>query len=162
MKKITLFLMLCLITSQQLFAKSTISYSAVYNKIIQLGIEFPDIVFAQSVLESGHYKSRVYYSNNNIFGMRLAKIRKTVAIGQNRGYAVYRTWEDSVNDYYLYQQYFFRNKKMNRSDYLSYLEKTYSEANGYTNKLLKIVAKYKKLFNNISNGQLIKDTLVNI
>jgi uncharacterized FlgJ-related protein len=164
MKKLTLIIIFIVGTlkAQQLYAKSDINYSAVYNKILQLGIKFPDIVFAQSVLESGHYKSRVYSSNNNIFGMRLAKLRKTVATGQNRGYAVYKTWEKSIEDYYLYQNFLFRNKKMERNEYLNHLEKTYSEGYGYKNKLLKIMIKYKNLFNLITPIKEKKDTLNSI
>ena len=44
MKKLTLIIIFIVGTlkAQQLYAKSDINYSAVYNKILQLGIKFPD------------------------------------------------------------------------------------------------------------------------
>lgn len=38
------------------------------NKIIKSGILFPDIVYKQSVLETGNFKSKAYKTRNNLFG----------------------------------------------------------------------------------------------
>ena len=147
MKKILLILTLLLFgfTKGETNYMEPINYLSVYNLILETGIEFPDIVFAQSVLESGHYKSKLFQTNNNIFGMRLPKKRETVAKGQNNGYATYLFWEDSIEDYWFYQEYIFKRKKMTRSQYFSFLDRTYAETPGYSKKLKKIILNFKEI-----------------
>lgn len=144
MKKLLFFilLMMCSVT----FAETTnsdINYTSLYNEILEQQIEFPDIVFAQAILESGSFTSRVFKHNKNLFGMRLPKKRETTAIGQKYGYAVYDFWQDSVEDYGYYQKYLIKNKKMTRSQYLAYIDKRYSESTGYVKKLHRIIKNLK-------------------
>lgn len=73
------------------------------SEIRKLGIKHPDVVLAQAKWESGHFKSKVFQENNNLFGMKLARQRDTTAIGENRGHAKYKNWQDSVKDYKLWQ-----------------------------------------------------------
>lgn len=144
MKKIILLILVFPFFS---FSKSNeeISYVAVYNQILETGIEFPDVVFAQSVLESGHYKSKVYLANNNLFGMKFPRKRETVAIGQNMGYSVYEFWQTSIEDYMLYQQFFFKNKKITKFQYLKYLDRKYASVPGYSKKLLNIIDRFQNI-----------------
>ena len=60
-----------------------------YKRILKSGIEFPDIVFAQAILESGYFKSKISKSNSNIFGMKMSKKRPTTAKGEKRGFSFY-------------------------------------------------------------------------
>jgi len=166
MKKLILFIFLFVISfpkAQLIDHINPIKYSSVYNLILEIGIEFPDIVFAQSILESGHYRSKIFKSNNNIFGMRLPKKRETTAIGQKNGYAVYEFWEDSIEDYWFYQEFILKNKKMTRSQYFSFLDRTYAETPGYSKKLKKIILEFKGILydppkdrndGNLNNNQL--------
>lgn len=62
------------------------------------------LITAQAGFETGNFTSVIFKENNNLFGMKLPKVRKTTAIGENRGHAVYRTIEDSVKDYWLYSR----------------------------------------------------------
>lgn len=122
-----------------------INYLNLYNEILEQELEFPDIVFAQAVLESGSFTSKVFKSNKNLFGMRLPSRRPTLAVGKKYGYAVYNCWEESVGDYALYQEYYFKNKKISRSQYLAYIDRTYSETKGYVNRLKRIIKEYSKV-----------------
>ncbi len=75
-------------------------------EINKLGIVYPDIALAQAKWESKHFKSEIFYDNNNLFGMKLAKLRPTTAIGKHKlhgNHAAYNNWQDSVKDYKLWQ-----------------------------------------------------------
>lgn len=97
-----------------------------------LKIQHPDIVFIQAQIESAHFKSNIFRENNNLFGMKMAKKRKTVAIGVNRGHAKYSSWQASVLDYKLMQKRYAHNKS--RNQYFVYL-KHYAEDANYINKI---------------------------
>lgn len=61
-------------------------------------------IFKHAQRESGNFKSKIFRDQNNAFGMRLAKRRKTLANDRKRGYAVYGEWYDSVYDYWLWYE----------------------------------------------------------
>lgn len=63
-----------------------------------------DEIFKHAQRESGNFRSKIFRDQNNAFGMRLAKRRKTLADGRKRGYAVYSSWYDSVYDYWLWYE----------------------------------------------------------
>ena len=76
------------------------------KEIIKLNIVYPDVAMAQAKWESTHFTSEIFYDNNNLFGMKLAKIRPTTAIGKHKlhgNHAAYNNWQDSVKDYKLWQ-----------------------------------------------------------
>lgn len=85
-----------------------------------LKIEHPDIVFIQAQIESAHFKSNIFRENHNLFGMKVAERRKSVAIGENRGHAQYASWQQSVVDYKLMQKRYAHNKS--RKQYFVYLK----------------------------------------
>jgi len=114
-----------------------------YSEIKEQGIKFPDLVFAQAILETGHFKSTVFRVNNNLFGMRLPKVRKTTAIGKKRGYATYSDWIMSVQDYKLWQSSIPKKYLKNRETYIIYLQKVYCDCRNYTKQIKKIVNRYK-------------------
>ena len=131
-------------TSESLLKKDTIqskigeiNKNTLYNKIVEAGIEFPEIVLAQALLETGQLKSKLFKQNKNLFGMRLPKSRSTTAIGKKNYYAVYKNWEGSVLDYKLWQDRIPDKYKRNKTTYLSYLSRNYSKTKGYSNKLKK-------------------------
>ncbi len=51
------------------------SEEALIELIKDCNLKYPHIVLAQAKVESGHYKSRIFKQNNNLFGMRRARIR---------------------------------------------------------------------------------------
>jgi uncharacterized FlgJ-related protein len=135
--------LLLILTLSSFEEENELTYQGLYNEILEQGLEFPDIVFAQAILESGHFKSKVFKENNNLFGMKQPSKRATVSKGKLNGYAVYNFWQESVEDYYLYQEYSFRKRKFTRSEYLSRLDRTYASTSGYSKKLLNIIKRYK-------------------
>jgi uncharacterized FlgJ-related protein len=66
--------------------------------------EMSRMIFAQAAHETGNFTSDIFKENNNLFGMKLARVRKTTAIGENRGHAVYKSVEDCIADYWLYNR----------------------------------------------------------
>ena len=39
----------------------------------ELNIKYPHIVYAQSLIETGHFDSKIFKENNNLFGMKTSK-----------------------------------------------------------------------------------------
>jgi len=66
--------------------------------------EMSKLITAQAGFETGNFTSVIFKENNNLFGMKLARVRKTTAIGENRGHAVYKSVEDCISDYWLYSK----------------------------------------------------------
>jgi len=124
-----------------------INYKNLYGEIVKTGIKFPEIVWAQAILESGHFKSNVFKSNNNLFGMMVPRKRSTVALPGSSLYAKYESWKSSVYDYKLYQDYIFRNSELSEAEYYKHLDRRYCYGAGanYSVKLKKIISKYSNL-----------------
>lgn len=124
-----------------------LTHQDLYDKLIEYDIEYPDIVFAQAVIETGNFTSGLFKSQNNLFGMKMPGRRETTAIGKNKnGYAKYINVDDSILDYYLFQQFVMRKKKMTRKEYLAYIGRTYAADKNYVNKINKKIKEYKELF----------------
>lgn len=104
----------------------------------EINIKFPDIVKAQATLETGYFKSEIFLVNHNLFGMKVAKLRPTTALGENRGHAYYDNWKQSVIDYAFYQSSYLRQAKT-EEEYLGYLKISYAEDPNYINKLKKLI-----------------------
>lgn len=85
------------------------------------GIIAPEIVLAQSRLETGHFQSELCTGHNNLFGMKKARRRPTTALGATENdYASYRSWYDSVKDMKLFQEWYLsRGRDLN--DYSNFL-----------------------------------------
>jgi flagellum-specific peptidoglycan hydrolase FlgJ len=80
----------------------------------------PEIVLKQALIETGHFTSDMLWRNNNVFGMRLARVRETTAVKQMNYHAYYDHWYDSVKDYKLLQEYYIsRGRDLN--NYYSFL-----------------------------------------
>lgn len=146
MKKVifTAVMSLSLLTS---FTKTdeVLTKEVLWKEIKSLNIEHAEIVFAQAILESGHFRSKLFKTNNNLFGMRLPKKRETTAVGKNLGYARYKSWNESVKDYALYQQFVMKRKNYTEVEYFKYLDRVYCESAGYSTKLKKIIKNHKEL-----------------
>jgi len=101
----------------------------------EVGIVYPDIVMAQAKIETGHFTSKVFRENHNLFGMKLPRQRSTTAIGEQYNHAEYTSWRQSVVDYKLWQDKVLTKVKGRRA-YLRYLHKNYAENKQYV-KLIK-------------------------
>ena len=126
-----------------------ITYEKLYEQILQSGIKFPEVVFAQAVLETGHFQSKLFKEANNLFGMKVPSVRETLAIGRRKGnYAVFENWMSSVNDYQLWQTYVLRNKVITtQKEYLSLLNRIYSTNKKYVVSLKTIISRSQHIFN---------------
>lgn len=121
------------------------------EKMIQLmkdlNIRYPHIVMAQSLIETGHFESKIFKENNNLFGMKQARTRVNTAKGTQYRHAYYDTWQESVYDYAFYQCRYLGNL-YNEEDYLDYLSRSYAEDPNYISKIKSLINKedLKSLF----------------
>lgn len=101
--------------------------------IKELKIAHPKIVITQAKLESANFKSGIFKSNKNIFGMKFPEKRPTTAIGINKNHSVYSSWRKSVEDYKIWQDKYAKKYKTTKQ-YLKYLS-LYAEDKNYVNKI---------------------------
>ena len=119
------------------------------EEINKLNFKFPHIVLAQSILETGHYKSKIFKENNNLFGMKEARVRLNLAKGTQHGHAYYDDWKESLTDYALWYST-YANKCKNEKQLYKLLNKQYAEAKYYPQALQRIIkrdqleSKFKK------------------
>ncbi len=102
--------------------------------ILELNIKFPEIILAQSKLETSNYESNIFLSNNNLFGMKVATMRPTTALGEENGHAYYSNWRQSVIDYGFYQAAYLKDIKT-EEQYFQYLSINYAEDPNYIEKV---------------------------
>jgi hypothetical protein len=108
------------------------------DKLKELNVKFPYIVFAQAKLETGNFTSKVFRENNNCFGMREAKQRITTSQGTENNHAYYYTWYESVLDYSFYQCRYLSNIQT-EEQYFQYLSQSYAENPNYINILKNMI-----------------------
>lgn len=118
---------------------NSFSKEKLFLEIDKYSFKYPDIVKAQAIVESGHFKSLVFLQNNNMFGMRKAMIRITTSQGSNLNHAYYIDWKYCVADRALYEAQYL--SKLSREEYFSYLDQTYSEGKGYSKLLKQVIQK---------------------
>ena len=90
-------------------------------------IKHPNIVFAQAILETGYFRSKVCKEYNNLFGLYNKKAND---------YYKFNHWSESVLGYLNYIQYKYHPP----DDYYIFLQEIgYAEDSLYIDKLKKIV-----------------------
>ena len=95
------------------------------------GLEHKDIVYAQAVLETGHFKSKTCLKYNNLFGLYNSK--------ENR-YCKFKHWTESVVAY----KEWIQKKYQPPNNYYAFLKEiNYAEGKNYT-RLLKEIVKNRK------------------
>lgn len=92
------------------------------------------LVYAQAWHETGGFQSNIYRENNNLFGMRKAKIRKSPALGERNGSAYYRSDFDSIRDYFSRQKNFRINSESDELFLSSTVNSGYAEDPNYKTK----------------------------
>ena len=113
--------------------------------ILELNLKYPHIVYAQAVLESGSFTSKVFKENNNFFGLKIATQRPTTNKGAENGYAFYNSWFDCLVDYAMYNAKYL-SKINNEDEYFEYLKQNYAQDPTYVNKLKNIIEKENKKY----------------
>ena len=121
--------------------KDTFSAKKLQKKILQYNFRFPHIVYAQSLLETSHFKSGIFMENHNLFGMKQAVVRLNTAKGTNRNHAYYDSWEESFLDYALWYST-YASRCRTEAQMFQVLE-NYAEDTLYTIKLKDLINKYK-------------------
>lgn len=106
-----------------------LSEENLYNELVAQGVDFPEIVTAQALLETGRFKSYACLQQNNLFGLR-----------DNKGkYMSFPHWTDAVA---AYKKYIQRYNHPVPEDYYAYLQELgYAEDPQYIDKLKQIVNK---------------------
>lgn len=79
------------------------------------------VIYGQAWHETGNFKSKYFKENNNLFGMRQAKIRKNYATGSQYGFATFKSHFDSIRDYFLRQ----KNYKIDSRSDEGYMKSTF-------------------------------------
>lgn len=104
------------------------------DALIYFEVQHPHIVYAQALLETGNFTSKVYKENNNLFGLYDSR---------NKKYYAFNHWSESIIAYINYIQYKYSPPK----DYYKFLQDIgYAEDPKYTDKLKIIVeGKVKKI-----------------
>ena len=97
----------------------------IYEAMGYFNIQFPDLVYAQSILETGYYSSDVCIQKNNLFGLYDST---------NHTYRTYKYWWESVREYKRLVQDKFKGETF--EDYLIFLDTLpYATDTAYITKL---------------------------
>lgn len=138
---------LCSFTTKNNPEPVLLTHELLYEVINEKNIKHPEVVFAQAVIESGHFKSPLFINKNNLFGMKVPKKRETTAVNKgNKGYAKYHSWDSSVDDYLLWQEFTLKNKnELTKTQYLSLLGKIYAKDKNYITSLKRVMNKHKEI-----------------
>ena len=135
MRKIlfTILLCVCIINLQsdnkdseyqvpEFFSAKVPTKELVYECAKHYNIRHPEIIVAQSILETGHYKSKICLEHNNLFGLYDSK---------NKKYFSFNSWQESVEAYKKMIQHKYKS-----GDYYKFLKKIgYAEDPDYINKI---------------------------
>jgi hypothetical protein len=119
---------------------SEFSQDKMVSLMKELNIKYPHIVMAQSLIETGHFDSKIFHENYNLFGMKQARTRVTTAQGTQYNHAYYENWRESVYDYAFYQCRYLSGLKT-EEEYLAYLGRSYAEDPNYLSKIRNLVKK---------------------
>lgn len=80
--------------------------SNLMDELLAQGVEFPEIVVAQAILETGYFKSYSCTQRNNLFGLKqkdgtyMSFDHWTESVFAYKKYI--QKWDDTPNDYYHY------------------------------------------------------------
>lgn len=76
----------------------------VFGLLLDQGFPFETakIITAQAAHETGNFTSNIYQENNNPFGMKMPKQRRTTAKGEKNNHAFYGSIEEAIKDFWLY------------------------------------------------------------
>lgn len=125
----------------------TDSLIKVYELAMKSDAWYPEVIYAQAVLESSSGKSELARTCNNLFGMKKASTRPNTQINYmvnertslEKIYGVYMNWQHSVIDRILWDEWVFSGKKPTREQYMAKLGGVYAEDKQYVSKLNKII-----------------------
>lgn len=110
----------------------------------ELDIQCPEVVYAQMILETNFFRSKIFKQNNNMFGMKTNS--RSYDRGELNGHAKYDNTLDSILDYKEWQDQMSGGKKFkDNEEYLKFLKQVgYAEDPKYTEKLQEIIKLIQK------------------
>lgn len=118
------------------------SYKFTENNLIsymkEINLPYPYIILAQCKLETGNYKSKIFRKNNNLTGMKEAKVRINLAKGTRYNHAYYNHWTESIIDYALWYSTYASDCK-NEEDFYNLLQRVYAKSPKYVSNLQYII-----------------------
>jgi len=115
------------------------------EEIKRMNFKFPHIVLAQSKIETGNFTSRIFVENNNLFGMKEARVRANLALGTQYGHAYYGNWKESLYDYGFYYANYLSDLRTEEK-YFSYINQRYAEDPNYDKKVRTLAKKLEYHF----------------
>ena len=120
------------------FRNSSFTPALLYEALVHIGVQNPEIVFKQSVLETGWFTSSSFKDYNNPFGMKEPTHRETLCTGTVLGHGSFDHWFGAVEDYKMWQEYWL-DTIYSPKQYYHFLDTlSYAEAKKYTQTLKKI------------------------
>lgn len=131
-----------------------------YGMGVDLGLQNNDMIYlatlyAQAILETGSFKSNIYMTANNMFGMRPAqkrtKLYDSVLSTANGDFASYNTLEQSLRDRIALDTYNNVARPQTWEDVRVYMEKVMQK--GYTHEKTYVTAWSDCLSRIISNAE---------
>ena len=96
-------------------------------------LQYPHIVHAQAILETGHFKSRICKNYNNLFGLYDSK---------NKDYYKFNHWSESV---VAYKEYVQKKYKPSKCYYTFLKDLPYATDSTYISKIKGIVKRYENI-----------------
>lgn len=110
-----------------IFIKKDLNKETLWEALIFYNIKFPEIVYAQALLETGNFKSKICLEYNNIFGLYNSK---------TKNFYKYNHWSESVLGY----KNMIQNQYNNKDCYYTFLkELPYAKDSLYIQKIKNIV-----------------------
>lgn len=106
-----------------------------------VNIEYPEVAFAQAMMESNRLTSNLVVTNNNLFGMKHPAQRATTSLESKGGYAFYSDWTQSVIDYALWREKYTSHCET-RHELLIKLSRAYAQDPAYVAKLQSDIEKF--------------------
>lgn len=158
MKLLTILLISCSLSFAKPIFRVPDTSNHIVNKIKQSDIKYKDVVLAQAALESTWFTSGIAKSNHNLFGMKDS--RRTVSNRVKNGYAYYKSYDESILDFYLWQTTIIHNHHIhNKEQYINYLSKHYTKNKKtgirYKRDIHSILKSNKRLMNYMNSPYVI-------
>ena len=113
-------------------ANEDLNADVLYEACVMTDVLFPEVVVAQAVLESGHFKSKAYREKNNFLGI--------VKAGH---YQEFDHWMDCLKRYQEVIESKYRGSELSVNEYLEFLDRIgYAEDSSYIDKIRILTSKY--------------------
>ena len=131
---LTLLIGVCLWEPIMIRGSTEPTIKTVYQACIDNNLLYPEIVTAQSILETGYYSSKVCKEYNNILGLYNSR---------TNSYYQFSHWKKCIRQYKKLVEYKYKPIQLSEEEYLVFLETLpYALDSMYTKKIKILVAKH--------------------